>query len=90
MTKTPVNKYKPAISREVINDPVYTLSTANPCSNCNLGTAFPDAIINSDRGVAPNLAPKGGKVEGGDKKQQQPQKQELHLCWPSSFYIVHK
>ena len=48
-------KIKPAISREVINDPVYTLSTASPCSSCNLGTAFPDAIISSIRGVAPNL-----------------------------------
>lgn len=58
ITKTLVSKNQPAISREVINDPVYTLSTASPCSNCNLGTAFPDAIINSDRGVAPNLPPK--------------------------------
>jgi hypothetical protein len=46
---------KPAISREVINDPVYTLSTANPCSSCNLGTALPDVIISSIAGVAPNL-----------------------------------
>jgi len=46
---------KPAISREVIKDPVYTLSTANPCSSCNWGTAFPAAIINSIPGVAPSL-----------------------------------
>lgn len=46
---------KPAISREVINDPVYTLTTASPCSSCKIGTAFPAAIINSITGVAPNL-----------------------------------
>ena len=46
---------KPAISREVMKDPVYTLSTANPCSSCNWGTAFPAAIISSIAGVAPSL-----------------------------------
>lgn len=54
-TPSSSGKDSPAISREVINDPVYTLSTARPCSNCSLGTAFPDAIISSIRGVEPNL-----------------------------------
>lgn len=66
------NNHKPAISREVINDPVYTLSTASPCSSCNLGTAFPAAIISSIAGVAPKLQLTEQKICG----QVFPQKQQ--------------
>lgn len=66
---------KPAMSRDVMNDPVYTRSTANPCSSCNLGTAFPVAIISSLIGVPPNLQWKGKNQEA--EKLKSPHKQHV-------------
>jgi hypothetical protein len=59
----------PAISREVIKKPVYTLSTASPNSNCSLGTAFPAAIISSIKGVPPKLQNRKGETKFSPNNQ---------------------